>query len=138
MERTIIKDLAAKIGQEVCIKGSIAVRRDHGKLIFLDVRDRSGVVQSVVLPNHKEALEEAGKLRGEWVVEIKGIVNKRPEKMVKEGVLNGDIEIEITDVIVVAKAHELPFELDAEINIDTYLDQFSKYSPKFYERTELF
>lgn len=122
MERTLIKDLASKIGDEVAIKGWVSVRRDHGKLIFLDIRDRSGTVQCVVLPNHKEALEIADSLRSEWVVEISGLVNKRPEKMVKQNTLNGEIELEITSISIFAKADELPFELDADINIDTYLD----------------
>lgn len=122
MERTNIKDISSKIGEEITIKGWVSVRRDHGKLIFLDIRDWSGVVQCVVLPNHAEALSVATNLRSEWVVEIRGIVNKRPEKMVKQGVLNGDVELEITNITIIAKAQELPFELDADINIDTYLD----------------
>lgn len=122
MERTYIKDLKHHIGKEVKISGHVHVRRDMGKLIFIDLRDVSGIVQAVALPNHKEAVTEANKLRPEWVIEITGNVNKRPEKMVKQDVLNGDIEIEITKITVLGAAKELPFELEAELNLDTYLD----------------
>ena len=76
MERIYIKELKNKIGEEVKIAGWVDVRRDHGKLIFIDLRDMSGKVQMVALPNHKEAHTSASKLRSEWVVEIIGKVNK--------------------------------------------------------------
>jgi nondiscriminating aspartyl-tRNA synthetase len=121
MERTLIKDLAQNIEKGVTINGWIHIRRDHGKLIFLDIRDSTGLVQGVVLPNQEEAHKVAETLRPEWVVTIEGKVNKRPLKMVKEGVQNGDIELEITSITVLASA-EVPFELDTELNIDTFLD----------------
>jgi nondiscriminating aspartyl-tRNA synthetase len=121
MKRTYIKDLNKNIDQEVKIAGWVDVRRDHGKLIFIDLRDMSGKVQMVVLPNHKEAGKEADALRGEWVIEVIGKVNKRPEKMITD-IENGDIEIEVTDIKVLSSAQELPFEKDGDLNIDTYLD----------------
>lgn len=122
MHRTLIKDLHDHIGKEVLLKGVVTVRRDHGKLIFLDVRDRSGAVQAVALPNHAEVQKIAGEVRSEWVLELTGIVNKRPEKMVNAEQENGDIEIEITGLKVLSRAAELPFDLDSGLNIDTYLD----------------
>ncbi len=122
MERTLIGDLNQKIGEEILIKGWVDVRRDHGKLIFIDLRDRSGLVQMVVLPNHEEAHKIAGELRSEWTIAIRGQVNKRPDKMVKASVLNGDIEIEVQEITVLSAAQELPFEKDAEVNLDTMLD----------------
>lgn len=122
MERIYIKDLHEYIGKEVTIAGWVDVRRDHGKLIFIDLRDRTGIVQMVVLPNHKEAQDVAKEARDEWVVEIKGIVNKRPEKMVNSEIPTGDIEIEVTGVNVLSKAAELPFDKNAEINLDTHFD----------------
>lgn len=122
MERTYIKDLKNHIGKEVTIAGWVDIRRDHGKLIFLDLRDMSGKVQMVALPNHAEAVESASKVRSEWVIEVRGMVNARPPKMVKEGVLNGELEIEMLDMKVLGKAQELPFELGTELNLDTYLD----------------
>ncbi len=122
MERTYIKDLKAKEGQEVTIKGWVDIRRDQGKLIFLDFRDVTGYVQGVILPNATEAHEVGAKLRGEWVVEVKGKVNKRPEKNVQAEKQNGDIELEILAITVLGSAKELPFEKEAPLNLDTYLD----------------
>ena len=84
MTRTYIKELGTKVGEEVMIKGWVDIRRDQGKLIFLDFRDMTGVVQGVILPNAKEAHEVGEKLRSEWVVEVTGKVNKRPERNIQK------------------------------------------------------
>lgn len=120
MERIYIKDLNKHIGEEVNISGSIAVRRDQGKMVFFDFRDLTGKVQGVTLPN-SPALDTAKEVKNEFVVNIKGKVNERPENAKKEGVLNGDIELEVLDIEIISKS-EIPFELDEEVNIDTYLD----------------
>lgn len=120
-DRVYIKDLGTKVGEEVAIAGWIDVRRDHGKLIFIDLRDASGSVQMVVLSNNAEAHGVAETVRPEWVVRVEGVVNRRPEKMVKEG-LNGDIEVEVKNLRVLGSAKELPFEKDADLNIDTIFD----------------
>lgn len=121
MERMLIKDLAKAVGQEVSISGWVSVRRDQGKMVFFDFRDRSGSVQGVTLP-HSEAIETAKEVRPEYVVTVRGMINKRPEKNINSEVLNGDIELEIRDIEILSKAQELPFELGTEVNIDTYLD----------------
>jgi nondiscriminating aspartyl-tRNA synthetase len=120
MERTLIADLASKKGEEVTINGWVSVRRDQGKMVFFDFRDRSGSVQGVVLPN-SGAIETAKEVRNEYVVSIDGKVNARPEKNIKADVQNGDIELEVTGITILSKS-ETPFERDAEVNIDTYLD----------------
>lgn len=122
MERTYIKDLNSKKGQDVLINAHIEVRRDQGKMVFFDFLDMTGVVQGVVLPSYNEALEIAKEIRSEWIVEIVGKVNERPPKNIQKEKLNGDIEIEVKEIKVLNKAKELPFEKDSEINIDTYLD----------------
>ena len=121
MERTLIKETKNKIGEEIKLAGWVDVRRDHGKLIFVDLRDMSGKAQMVALPNHKEAHEIASKLRSEWVVEIIGKVNKRPEKMINKNEELGEVEVEITEVKILSEA-EIPFEKDAATNLDTHLD----------------
>jgi nondiscriminating aspartyl-tRNA synthetase len=121
MERIYIKDLKGKVGEEAIIKGWISVRRDQGKMVFFDFRDMTGFVQGVVLPK-SEAMETAQIVRPEWVVEVRGNVNARPEKNVQKEKQNGDIEIEILEIKVLSEAKELPFELGTDVNIDTYLD----------------
>ncbi len=111
MKRTYIKDLKDNVGSEVSISGWIDIRRDHGKLIFIDIRDLTGKVQSVALPNNKEAHEIAGKIRSEWVVTAKGIVNKRPEKMVAQGEINGSIEIELKEITILNEAETPAFDI---------------------------
>ncbi|MEI8249049.1 MAG: aspartate--tRNA ligase [Candidatus Taylorbacteria bacterium] len=130
MKRTYIKDLKDHIGQEVTIAGWVDVRRDHGKLIFIDLRDMSGKVQSVGLPNNAQAHETAGKVRSEWVVRATGIVNKRPERMISKnketGEIepNGDIELELKNVEVLNEAETPLFDVRGdgnEINEETRL-----------------
>jgi len=122
MERIYTKNLKENTGKEVKIAGFVDIRRDHGKLIFIDLRDMDGLVQMVALPNHKEAHEIAQKLRPEWVIEVEGIVNERPEKMINPDLETGTIEIEITGIKVLSEAQELPFDKDTELNLDTYLN----------------
>ena len=123
MERTYIKDLKEHVAKEVLIKGWIDVRRDQGKLVFFDFRDMTGLVQGVVLPNaSEEAKEEASKVRTEWVVEVVGKVNQRPEKNVQQDKLNGSIELEVTSIKALSPAVDVPFELGVDVNLDTHLD----------------
>ena len=104
MQRTYIGELNKKVGEEVKICGWVDVRRDHGKLIFIDLRDMSGKVQMVALPNHKEAHTLANTVRSEWVLEVSGKVNARPEKMVNKDELNGGVEIEVLSINVLNEA----------------------------------
>ncbi|MAZ67672.1 aspartate--tRNA(Asn) ligase [bacterium] len=120
MERTTIGQLSDKKGEKVHIAGWVDVRRDHGKLMFLVLRDRSGVAQAVV-KSGVEAFETAQPLREQWVVSAQGTVNERPDNMKKDE-QNGDIELVIEELTVLAPAAELPFDLDAELNLDTLLD----------------
>ena len=117
--RIYIKDLNTKIGSEVIIAGWVDVRRDQGKMVFFDMRDMTGRVQCVTLPNHAEAIEVAKTIRPEWVLKITGLVNKRPEKNIKAGVLNGEVELEVTGIEVLAEAEVLPFDMSLEgYNLD--------------------
>ncbi len=120
--RVYIKDLKDNIGKEIIIAGWVNIRRDQGKMVFFDMRDMTGLVQCVTLPSHTEAIEKAKEIRPEWVLKITGIVNKRPDKNIKTDVLNGSVELEVTGIEIITKANELPFALDADLNIDTLLD----------------
>jgi aspartyl-tRNA synthetase len=112
--RIYIKDLNNHIGKEVVIAGWVDVRRDQGKLVFMDMRDMTGITQGVILPNHTEAMESVKEVRTEWVLKVTGIVNKRPERNIKEGILNGDIELEITGIEVLNKAVTPPFDVTTD------------------------
>ena len=114
MERIFIKDLGSKVDSEIMIKGWVDVRRDQGKLIFFDFRDMTGKIQGVVLPNQTAAHEVGSKVRPEWVVEVKGKVNKRPERAIQKDKQNGDIELEIFDIKVLNEAETPPFDIHAD------------------------
>lgn len=113
MNRTLIKDLKGKVGEEVSISGWVDVRRDQGKLIFLDIRDVSGKIQSVVLPN-SSAIEAAKSLRPEWVVEFRGKVNERPDKNKNENEPNGEIEFEVLSIKILNEAETPVFDVSSD------------------------
>lgn len=116
--RVYIKDLQAHKGSEVKIKGWVDVRRDQGKLIFLDFRDMTGKVQGVILPPKEDRAKEChavgSTLRTEWVVEVRGKVNPRPERNVQADKQNGDIELEILAITVLNEAETPPYDLAAD------------------------
>jgi nondiscriminating aspartyl-tRNA synthetase len=123
-ERTYIRDLSGRVGEEVVIKGWVTVRRDQGKMVFFDIRDFSGMVQTVVLPN-SAAIEKAKETKQESVVSIAGKVNERPEKNKNPKVQNGDIELEVLDMEILAQAETLPFDMSADgfnLDLTTELD----------------
>lgn len=131
MQRTLIKDLSNAKGEQVTVNGWIDVRRDQGKMVFFDIRDVTGKVQAVVLPNHVEALEVAQRVRTEWVVSITAQVNPRPERNIKQSVMNGDIELEVLSIEVLNEAETPAFDISTdgyEVNEEVrlnykYLDQ---------------
>ncbi len=110
MERTLIKDLKNKIGESVTIKGWISVRRDQGKMVFFDIRDRSGTVQGVALPK-SPAIDVAKETNREFSVAITGNVNQRPEKNIDAEKENGTIELEILEITVLGASETPPFEI---------------------------
>lgn len=118
MKRILIQDLSAHIGEVVHIAGWVDVVRDHGKVAFVVPRDRTGTVQAV---GFGDQLASVQALSQQSVVVITGLVKERPEKMRKDE-LNGALELEVQSVEVLAAAAELPFDMDAELNLDTYLD----------------
>ena len=121
-ERILISALHEHISEEVTIAGWVDTMRNHGKVAFLDIRDRSGVLQTVVVKSNSEAWAQMETLRPESTLHVRGTVNTRPEKMIHAGQENGDIELEIISLDVLSLAEELPFEKDTEVNLDTLFD----------------
>lgn len=112
MSRFLIKDTAKHIGEKVKVAGWVNTRRAHGKILFIDLRDISGVLQVVFVPSNKEAYELADKLRPEWVVEIIGQIVKRPEQMVNPKIETGQVELSVESLNVLSKAETLPFSIE--------------------------
>ena len=112
--RIKIKNLNDYLNQEVLIKGWVDTRRDQGKLIFLDFRDSTGKIQGVILPNNTAAHEVGSILRSEWVVEVIGKVNGRPERNAQKNKQNGEIELEILSIQVLNSAEVPAFDISTD------------------------
>src|SRR3990170_6519996 len=102
------------IGQTVTVCGWVNVRRDHGKLIFIDLRDAKGIVQVVFTPENKDAHEQAAKLRAEFCVCIAGIVSERPKGMENSKLPSGMVEIAANKLTILNEAKTPPFEVDQD------------------------
>ncbi|ALV21187.1 MAG: aspartate--tRNA ligase [Carnobacterium sp.] len=106
----VSKDL---LGLEVTLKGWVQKRRDLGDLIFVDLRDREGIVQIVFNPTFsKEALAIAETIRNEYVIEVKGTVVERDQKVINKNISTGDIEVEVAEIKVLNKSKTTPFYIE--------------------------
>ncbi|MBI2065332.1 MAG: aspartate--tRNA ligase [Candidatus Yanofskybacteria bacterium] len=114
MERTPITETKNLIGKEVNLAGWVHVRRDHGKIIFIDLRDRSGLAQVVFGPWTKDLYETANQLRSEWVIRVRGTVKERPEKMINAEIETGRVEIEPLELEILNKSETPPLPLDTD------------------------
>lgn len=111
MDRILVTETVDKIGEKVRLEGWANTIRDHGKISFIDLRDRSGMIQCV-----GTTLE---RVSPESVVEIIGTVAKRPEKLINEKILTGSVEIQIESLKLISPAAELPFDMGTEdLNLD--------------------
>ena len=106
-KRTLIKETLEHVDEQVLLQGWVATKRDHGKLTFIDLRDRTGIIQCV-------GFGKMGELTVESVVEIVGTVKKRPERMVNPNIETGTVEISVDDYKVLNKAEEMPIQIDTD------------------------
>jgi aspartyl-tRNA synthetase len=100
------------VGSEVVLAGWVQKRRDHGGLIFLDLRDRTGIIQAVVDPGMSAAFREAQRVRSEYVLSLSGRVRERPEGTVNPNLPTGGVEVEVDDIRILNKSKTPPFEID--------------------------
>src|SRR3989344_1493387 len=114
MLRNQIVETKDLVGKEVTLFGWVNVRRDQGKIIFIDLRDRSGVVQMVFIPSNKELFGLAEKLRPEWVIHVKGLVKARPEKTFNPEIPPGKVEREPMELEILNEAETPPFPIDTD------------------------
>lgn len=118
MTRTMAIDTANKLGETVTLKGWVDRVRDHGGLIFIDLRDRSGLVQIVCNPENQLVYTEAKKVGAEYVVEVSGIVSKRPEFTINKNLPTGEIEIPAEDLKILNTAKTTPFPIHDEDKVE--------------------
>jgi aspartyl-tRNA synthetase len=109
------------LGQEVTVAGWVHRRRDHGGVIFVDLRDREGLVQIVLHPEQRELFATAEKLRNEFVVRARGPVQERPAGTVNANLASGRVEIVATELELLNRCEPLPFQLDETVNEEVRL-----------------
>jgi len=118
MERTLISETTKLAGQKIKIAGWINAIRSHGKIAFLDLRDRSGILQIFI-----KSPDLLSGVQDETVVEIEGTVQTRPEKMVNKEIATGTVELAADTLFILAKAETLPFDLrELNVTLPTLLD----------------
>ena len=116
--RRLAAETVKKVGQEVLLQGWVDARRDHGKIIFFDLRDRSGIVQLVLAPSvstlFTPGVNQVDTPGLEDVIEVVGLVKERPANMVNPKIPTGTVEVEIKALTIISKARELPFPIDSD------------------------
>ena len=111
--RILVKEIIDKENESIELMGWVANRRDHGKLIFIDLRDRSGLCQVVFLPSSQD-YEKAKELRSEWVIKIVGKINRRPKGMENKEMGDvGNFEIQTESLEIINKAGTLPIPINS-------------------------
>lgn len=108
MTRTLVRDLHQQLGKKITISGWVNKRRDHGGLIFIDIRDHSGIAQVVVQPENAEAFKLAEEVRDEYVVSVAGVVKERDESLKNPNIPTGDIEIVTEHIRLLNRSEALP------------------------------
>ena len=126
-----------EIGKKVTLCGWVANRRDHGKLIFIDIRDRYGVTQVVFIPQESpEAYKIAQDLKNEFVIKLKGLVNKRPLGTINSKLATGEVEILAQELEILNSSNTPPFEIREDIEVSEELRL--KYRYLDLRRTKVF
>src|SRR5262245_25164088 len=103
-------------GQEVTVAGWVHRRRDHGGVIFVDLRDREGLLQVVFDPDDPALFMEAERLRGEYVIQVRGKVRARPAGTANANLASGKVELLAKQLTVLNKSEPLPFQLDEHVS----------------------
>jgi len=109
------------IGQEVTVAGWVNRRRDHGGVIFADLRDREGLVQVVFDPDDQALFAEAERLRSEFVVTVRGLVRQRPAGTANANMASGQIELLARELTLLNRSEPLPFQLDEQVSEEVRL-----------------
>ena len=114
--RILAAETSKKVGENITVAGWVHSRRDHGRLIFIDLRDHTGLVQLVINPDKKDAFSLAESLRDEFVVRACGVVAERGEGLKNPNIASGDVEIVVDNLEILNRAETLPIQPFAEDN----------------------
>jgi aspartyl-tRNA synthetase len=114
MTRTYTHDAVQKVGENISVAGWVHSRRDHGGLIFIDIRDHTGLLQLVINPDTPEAFKKAEELRDEFVIKVTGAVRERAPELQNDRLPTGSIELAVEDITVLNRSEALPIQPFAE------------------------
>ncbi|MDP9211670.1 MAG: aspartate--tRNA ligase [bacterium] len=114
-------------GKTVTLAGWVHRRRDHGGLIFIDLRDRHGLTQLVINPEQAAAFKTADRARPEWVLQVTGAVRKRPDETVNKDLATGEVEVAVEQVTVLSRSQTPPFEIDSQEEVGEELRLKHRY-----------
>lgn len=113
MKRIYVDETTKKIGENVKVSGWVHTRRDHGKIVFIDLRDKTGLLQIVFVPG-SNAYDVVSSIRPEWVISVTGKIKARPEKLTNLNLVSGTVEMEAEELEVLNEAKTPPFEVDKD------------------------
>ncbi len=111
MKRTLNAEVPKSLNENVTVSGWAETVRSHGKIIFIDLRDASGILQLVFTPKNESAYKEAQRVKPEWVLSVEGKVQARPKEMVNSKIETGGVELSAEKIEVLSEAKTLPFEI---------------------------
>lgn len=114
MKRTLSSDVAAQVGKTVTMKGWVNSRRDHGGLIFIDLRDHTGITQLVIQPDQAEAFASAEQLRDEYVLSVSGEVREREESLKNPNLPSGSVEVKVAEVTILNRSEPMPIQIHGD------------------------
>jgi aspartyl-tRNA synthetase len=114
MTRILSNQINKLTGKKITMSGWVYSRRDHGKLIFIDLKDLEGITQLVFLPNNHKAYTKAKSLKPNSVIKVSGIVNKRPARLINKDIISGKVELEVRDIEILNQSATPPFEIDKD------------------------
>ena len=118
MKRTLATDAPQHVGEQIMVSGWVHSRRDHGGLIFIDVRDHTGVLQLVINPEHADSFKVAEELRDEFVIKVAGEIREREEGLRNDKIPTGGVELAVNELTILNRAEALPIQpfTDAQAN----------------------
>jgi aspartyl-tRNA synthetase len=111
MQRTLANETTGQIGSEVTVSGWVNSRRDHGGVIFIDLRDHTGLLQLTIHPENKEAFEAADKCRDEFVLRAVGKIVERAPELVNKNIPTGGLELVVSVLTILNTSKVLPFQV---------------------------
>ena len=116
------------LDRDVLIMGWVQSNRDHGGLIFIDLRDREGIVQVVFNPQlDRESHKKAGLIKDEWIIAVKGVVAKRPAETINPNLKTGEVEVIARELRILNTSKALPFQIDNDTNVDELIRMEYRY-----------